>query len=394
MRSKTVPGFRTKWMGWCAPGAALLIVLAVGLSCGEMPRQTAENGPRGLLLKSGELPLLMTRLGQYPRRIVTSAERVPVRFYFDPQIVDLTKVKAYALWSLEKATRTWRKIGTASPDALPLEIQPDEGLHGLRASVTCADGTEKLVPSPGDEPSLWLCVDRSPPELAWVSPRAGSSIRGFRTLDFRWTANEIQFGDAKSRLEWSADRGLTWKPIAQVSPAYGIQGYSWHLPAEVCSDVLVRVVAKDMAGHEASSILVLNYPGSVTSGGPALAVETPMRESIKAGEAQAGVAAVVPARAVLSAGEVDLAGAVDLAGRTGREEAAQPGRGLKSQLPGPSGTAAGSEISPAAGSEISPLAGSEISPPADPLQLTSVPTGKLRGGGSALVVWKLEGAAP
>ncbi|HVR73533.1 MAG TPA: tetratricopeptide repeat protein [Planctomycetota bacterium] len=256
------------------PAAVFLAIPWALPSCHQLARQAPPAGPRARLLEEEELALVMTRLGQSPRRFVTSAEKVPIRFYFDPQTVDLTKVKGYALWSLDPGTSAWRKIGTASPESLPFDLEPEEGVHGLRASVTLADGSEKLVPRAGEEPALWLCVDRSAPSLVWLEPGAESSIRGRRMLSLKWSANEIQYGgDARTMLEWSADRGRTWKPIASVEPRHGHQGYDWSLPEEVCSDILLRVVSRDMAGHQSSATLVLNYPGSVTSGGAAIAAD-------------------------------------------------------------------------------------------------------------------------
>jgi hypothetical protein len=69
----------------------------------------------------------MTRLGEYPRRIVTAAERVGVRFYFDPKLIDIRQVKGYGLWSQEGDSRVWKKIGAASPDSQPLAIEPARG---------------------------------------------------------------------------------------------------------------------------------------------------------------------------------------------------------------------------------------------------------------------------
>src|SRR2546426_4044582 len=176
--------------------ALLVAALAVlgGLSCKQFPRQASAR-VKAQLLKEDELPLVMTRLGQSPRRVVTSKDRIPIRIYFDPVLVDVTKAKAFTLWSLERETLTWKKMGTADVESMPLVITPPEGLLGLRASATFADGKEKLVPAAGEEPALWLCVDRSPPSLAWVEPQESTAIRGRRSLDLKWTADELQFGD-------------------------------------------------------------------------------------------------------------------------------------------------------------------------------------------------------
>ena len=257
----------------------LAVVLISGLSCRHIPDQKeAESRPQAELLAEGELSVFMTRLGPNPVRKVTSAERLPVSLYFDPELVDVKEVTKYSLWCLEEPAGSWKRIRTASPQELPLEMELDEGLIGLRASATYADGSEKFVPAVGDKPALRVCVDRTAPSLVWVSPREQSSVHGVRQLELKWATNEIQFGDYPAKLEWSDNDGRTWKRIGTTLPRLGHQTYTWKVPREVSSDVLVRVSSRDMVGNESTASLPLSYPENLGSRGSVLATAAQVSE--------------------------------------------------------------------------------------------------------------------
>ena len=121
-----------------------------GLSC-RMPASQEGEGPRPKLLEGRELEISMSRIGEYPRRVFTSASSVPVRVYMDPGLADVRRVREYAVWRRPAGTREWEKLGTVMPQGEPLRIEPGEGMHGLRASAVYDDGSEVLVPGKKDE---------------------------------------------------------------------------------------------------------------------------------------------------------------------------------------------------------------------------------------------------
>src|SRR5688572_3799691 len=154
-----------------------------------------------------------------------------------------------------------------APYGDPLRFEPGEGMHGLRASIIQDDGSEILTPGPLSDPALWLCVDRSPPAIAWVSPDANTSIRGVKSIQLVWSQDDAQLGNDPSRLEWSADGGATWNPMGTVPAATGRSSFTWKIPPGLSSDVKVRVTSRDLSGHEATSApLVLIHPAFSTDG--------------------------------------------------------------------------------------------------------------------------------
>lgn len=254
-----------RWMHCAGSYAFLLALVAGSLSCVYFPDQEEALNPRARLLKQDELSVTMSRVGSSSRRVVTSAESLPVHVYFDPELVDLSRVAEYSLWTRNGDQLEWQRAATGALDSPPVRIRLAEGLLGLRGSVKYTDGTEDLVPLLGDEPALWVIVDRSPPDLGWIEPREDDSVAEVSSLELVWSSSDARFGKEPQRLEWSADRGQTWKPIDTVPAADGVQRYRWNVPEEVCSNILVRVASRDLAGHESSSVVALSYPGSVVS---------------------------------------------------------------------------------------------------------------------------------
>ena len=402
----SAPGSR----GWAAARRAAYIGLLFVLSCREIQKPGAPltEPPKAILLKDGEVPLLMTRLGEYPRRIVTAAERVGVRFYFDPKLIDIRQVKGYGLWSQEGDSRVWKKIGAASPDSQPLAIDPGEGLHALRASVTCSDGVEKLVPAANDPPAVWLCIDRTPPVLSWVWPPPETSIAGRRTVDIAWYSQDLQHADAPVKLEWSPDRGTTWRSIAQPPAGEGRRDFRWTLPADIAGDILVRVTERDLAGHESEATLPLSYPSGASAPQLAQAHETPLRASRSADVGLApttsgarGTATATPPAPSASPTAAPAAPTAKSAGTP----AGTPAVSSAAAAPDPAASAAFAPIGPQLPAPAPQPSRStpDVATPASPAKTTSsetcsgsltigaAPSGVVAGGSQARVAWTAEG---
>lgn len=243
----------------CATASLGVLFLA---GCESLTGRATPYASRDQLLEGNELSLVMGRLGTKPGQVVTGAEKLRVRTYFDPLLVNLDIVKSYTIWGRRRdpksdATVPWERLASSEPGELTPEIPLEEGLFGLRASVVYADGTEDLVPRSKDGPSVWLVVDHTPPRLTWLAPTRRTTLTNRRTVILSWDADETRFGDAPYNLEWSIDGGTVWSPVATVPASPGPQRYTWALPSAAVGDVLVRVEARDLAGYESAAVLSL-----------------------------------------------------------------------------------------------------------------------------------------
>lgn len=358
-------------------GAVLFWLFAGSTSCTNLAPGPAGLEPRAEALR-GELAVVMSRLGTYPTRVVTRAEKIPVTFVFDPELVDVRKAERFSLWRFDPNGAGWERVATVPVGSGPYVLEPEEGLFGLAASVTFPDGAERLVPRPGDPPALWLCVDRTPPSVRWIQPHEGVSLKGLRAIELKWAANEIHFGSSHFLLQWSSDRGRTWKPIVTLPAQPGLGSYRWRIPPEVSSDVLVRVVARDLAGHETASAVALSYPGSV--GEPLLAREESRGAVPREEPPVIADGLTAPPRA--AAGEARVAPAVggEGAGSVAPAATREPERTPDSP---------GARDAPRASEAPGPKEGRPASVRIDP-----VPGPHLRGGETVKVTWTWQGVAP
>jgi tetratricopeptide (TPR) repeat protein len=144
----------------------------------------------------------------------------------------------------------------------------------------------------------------------------------------RWAARETQFGSRPACLSWSADGGGTWQSIAEVSPRAGENDYSWKVPPGAAGDILVRLQAWDLSGHEASAVVSLKAPVVPAPGAPAS--EEPGAAVAEAGEQEPGAKGegepesdVVPATAHVEEGGAVFPGGTEPAPREEPEVAAE-----------------------------------------------------------------------
>jgi hypothetical protein len=254
----------------CASAAKWTVVLIVGAcvlsvsGCKGLADKATPYESRLTLVDGGEVTVVMGQLGTRPGQLLTAAERLSVNVAFDPKLIRFDKAKTFTLWSrlhqpASGKREAWNKLGTAPiGEAIP-SIALEEGLVGLRASVTYDDGSEELLPRRTHDPALWLIVDRAAPRLKWVEPTQRTSLINLRNVRLEWHAQETRFGDEPYRLQWSGDDGATWRTIASVPAAPGKQRYRWWLPSDAVGNLLVRVEAEDFAGHCSSAILPLVY---------------------------------------------------------------------------------------------------------------------------------------
>jgi tetratricopeptide (TPR) repeat protein len=341
--------------------AACALALVWGMSCAVPPARS--TAPRTKLVDEGAIALCMSRTAPSSRRSVTSRQRVPVEVFIDPALADLRSVKQVTIWKQGADGLTWEPLGSG-PAGSPILIEPGEGLHGLRASALLADGSERLVPLPVDEPVLWVRVDAQPPSLVWIAPPANLSLRGIDAIDLEWAANEAEFGTAPCRLEWSEDGGSTWIEIAAVPARAGHQKYRWRVPPMRGGDgVLVRVACADLTGKEAGSTLALLYP-RLDGDGPALVSAEPAGATGAAVPGAAPEQEPVVAVAPAVAGEGEAALVVTSAGMesesgTGTGTAAGTGTGTASGSGSGSGSASASESESESGAVAAAVAAAD-----------------------------------
>lgn len=91
--------------------------------------------------------------------------------------------------------------------------------------------------------------DPVPPDVAVLTPNGGESWTVGTSHDITWTATDAS-GVASVDLDYSADGGGSWTPIATGEPNDGV--FAWTVPPTPSANALVRVTAYDPASNSAS----------------------------------------------------------------------------------------------------------------------------------------------
>jgi hypothetical protein len=90
-----------------------------------------------------------------------------------------------------------------------------------------------------------------PHSLSLTEPAAGSTLEAGTTRTVRWQSTAESGPDPGTvSLEWSADSGATWEPLADDVPADAT--WAWTVPSQPTSAARVRVVRRPRAGPNPS----------------------------------------------------------------------------------------------------------------------------------------------
>lgn len=339
-----------RWQGHAGTCVAVALTLFLGVACEHLRTASPPVARAVTLDTSAELSVVMSRLGGQARRTVSGAESVQLGIHFDPEMIDVEKVATYVLWGRSAESSEWKRIKEIPASDLPASLSFREGTVGLRASARYQDGEEVLIPGTGDEPVLWLVVDRSPPSLSWLAPVQNAPVKTGEPVDLVWTINEVEIGLEPSELEWSTDGGRTWTPVATVEPQSGHQSHLWKVPPGLVGPCLVRVTARDLVGHVNSSVLTVEFVSDVPVGALARG---------PSGASSSSEATVVPG------------------------VASQPGEPSPSSGPASGTGASGGKAFPGS-----------LAPPDGPLTIEPMATTLLGGGKSFEVRWRSKGLSP
>lgn len=289
---------RVRSPAWLARAqVAILIAACPGCETLSYLGEAEPVAPAPKRLEAEHIALVTTRF-QTPAPSYFSGEpEFSFEFYFDPSLVQYSRVDSYVLWGRGKIQSSWRRLATVPVGDLPLKHRFEEdAAYGLRASAIYRDGTEVCVPTISDEPLLWLGIDRTPPLLSWLEPRSGALLaRGQRT-DLRWGASDMEFGDRTMHVDWSGDGGETWYVIERLPARPGELSCAWTPPATVPPGCLLRVTATDLVGQRSEVINEVRFgPGLEVDTGPPDILSPP-----RAGDAVEGSPGAPPAGLDLS----------------------------------------------------------------------------------------------
>ncbi len=233
---------------WVATSCLLLI----GWGCDSIQKiQSWGQTKPNLVLHDGKpITLITTKFAKDPSRLYGSSKEYVFNFHFDPLLVELANIEAYALWTQDREGGDWQKIQTSKIIAGPMRVElPSDGVYGLRASVIYKDGREICVPSRFDGPLVWLHVDRQPPQLYWITPSQDQPLPRNSNVSIRWGVSEMEFENKEITVSQSSDGGRTWHSIEILKGRNGEQFASWKTPEFGKESVWLKVSTEDFVGN-------------------------------------------------------------------------------------------------------------------------------------------------
>lgn len=172
--------------------------------------------------------------------------KFPLRFEAD----GATKLE---FWATRDLGRTWQVLKNDSIGTSPAMLDlPTEGLYAI-AILDAGQGPPKANAAP----DYWVEADATKP-LAVLTKTAMGEGADEGTLMISWIAQDRNIADKPISLYYQTKDGTTWAPIAkglaQGKPVATEGSYRWKLPANLGSELTIRLDAVDRAGNVGSAV--------------------------------------------------------------------------------------------------------------------------------------------
>lgn len=167
---------------------------------------------------------------------------------YDTRWVESQGVGRVELFGTMDAGRTWRSFGVDADRRSPVRVRvKDDGVYGFRFVILNRAGKGPRPPQNGDQPDLWVCVDRARPSVQITSTRRGSGFDA-NQMTISWRAEDAMLLLPRPiSLSYGANRGGPW--ITIVGGIENTGNYAWTPDDRVPEAVYLRVEARDEAGN-------------------------------------------------------------------------------------------------------------------------------------------------
>ncbi len=143
--------------------------------------------------------------------------------------------------------QTWQKYGVDRDEVSPMRVTvPDDGVYGFITICHPANSRLASTPRAGTRPDKFVIVDRTPPQIEWISPHS-NQVLDPTGIHLEWRCSDPHMAARSVVLQYSPDGGATWLPLRSGLPAEG--SYDWTPPASIGTEILFRLQASDLAGN-------------------------------------------------------------------------------------------------------------------------------------------------
>ena len=171
------------------------------------------------------------------------------RFEVNYRIDDVgpSGVSAVELFVTQNNGQKWFKYGDDQDKQSPFAVEvPEDGLYGFAIRVRSGAGLADDPPQPGEEPSVVIVVDRTPPQVQLLPIQQGAGGQ-LNKITISWRMADDNPSDKPVSLAYSANPNGPWERICDWQQDTG--SYVWNVGQGVPSRLYVRLVARDAAGN-------------------------------------------------------------------------------------------------------------------------------------------------
>lgn len=171
------------------------------------------------------------------------------RFEINYRIDDVgpSGVSAVELFVTQNNGQKWWKYGDDPDRQSPFVVDvPEDGIYGFAIRVRSGAGLTDDPPQPGEEPSVVIVVDRTPPTVQLMPVQQGNG-GAMNKITISWRLSDDNPSDKPISLSYAANPNGPWEPICGWQPDTG--SYVWQVGQGVPSRLYVRLVARDAAGN-------------------------------------------------------------------------------------------------------------------------------------------------
>ena len=149
------------------------------------------------------------------------------------------------IWITPDQGQTWQRLTEDADRHSPAEIDlPGEGLFGIRLVVTNGSGFGGSPPVRGDQPSVWIEVDSTPP---FVMFRDVDPIADGGSLTLHWSAKDKNLANDPISLYYRTRAEGPWQVMARGLKNDG--AYRWNLPHNEGFQFFFKIEVADQAGN-------------------------------------------------------------------------------------------------------------------------------------------------
>ncbi len=177
-------------------------------------------------------------------RIVNS-----LQFQLGYQVDDVgpSGVGSVDLYITENRGRKWYKYGADSDRKSPFDIEvPKDGIYGFAIRVRSGVGLAADPPQPGEQPSVVIVVDKTPPAAALLPVQYLRNSEGSRIL-LRWQVSDTNLPAKPVALYYALNPQGPWEPLTGWIDNTG--NYALATTPSMPPQFYLRLAARDAAGN-------------------------------------------------------------------------------------------------------------------------------------------------